>query len=267
MINLYQRIIDIENSNKKAVLCTIISTKGSSPRKTGAKMLVYENGSIDGTIGGGALEKLIIDQALDVLKRNKPQTVKHNLVTDLAMCCGGTVELFLEPIMNKKKLCIFGAGHIGKALANFARELDFIVYLIDERCKSFEDINNSEIKSINENHFDAIKKLNFDENTMVVILTHNHAYDREILALCSQKPHLYIGMIGSQRKVEIAKKNLKASNILEDEQLSKIDMPIGIEIEAITPQEIAISILAKLISVRNKVKKVKAAASQQLEHN
>ena len=215
-------------------------------------MLVYQNSSIEGTIGGGALEKKVIEQALEVLKNNEAKVVIHNLVSELAMCCGGTVELFIEPIMNRKKLYIFGAGHIGKTLAKFAPDLDFDVTLIDERYEAFETEELSECVLIKEHHANAIGRLEFDENTFVVILTHNHAYDREILALTSKKPHKYIGMIGSERKVAIAKKNLIASNILNEQSANRIDMPIGIDIEAITPQEIAISIMAKLIDVRNK---------------
>lgn len=252
MSSLYQKIINIENSGVIAAVCTIISTKGSAPRKTGAKMLVYKNGSIDGSIGGGALEKKVIEQALEVLKNNEAKVVIHNLVSELAMCCGGTVELFIEAIMNRKKLYIFGAGHCGKALAKFAPDLDFDVTLIDERYDAFEGIDLPECTLIKNHHATAIETLNFDENTFVVILTHNHAYDREILALTSKKRNGYIGMIGSDRKVAIAKKNMLASNILNEQEVNEIDMPIGLEIEAITPQEIAISILAKLIDVRNK---------------
>lgn len=252
MSSLYQKIINIEKSGVIAAVCTIIATKGSAPRKTGAKMLVYKNGSIDGSIGGGALEKKVIEQALEVLKNNSAQIVSHNLVNELAMCCGGTVELFIEPIMNRKKLYIFGAGHCGKALAKFAVDLDFDVTLIDERYDAFEGIDNSEYALIKEHHATAIENLNFDENTYVVILTYNHSFDREILALTSKKKHGYIGMIGSLRKVAIAKKNIVSSNILNEQEVNEIDMPIGLDIKAITPQEIAISILAKLIEVRNK---------------
>ena len=215
-------------------------------------MLVYSNGTIHGTIGGGALEKKVIEQALEVIKNNAATIVKHNLLNELAMCCGGTVELFIEPIMNKKKLFIFGAGHCGKALATFAPALDFNVTLIDERYDAFQGIDFPECTIIQDHHANAIEQLSFDENTFVVILTFNHAYDREILALTSKKSHGYIGMIGSSRKVAIAKKNMLASDILTEKEINKIDMPIGLDIAAITPQEIAISILAKLIEVRNK---------------
>jgi xanthine dehydrogenase accessory factor len=262
-VSIYSKLIEIENSNRKAVLCTITTVGGSAPRKAGAKMLVYQDGSIAGTIGGGSLEKEVIRQALEALKHNSPIVVKHNLVKELGMCCGGTVELFIEPVMNKKKLYIFGAGHIGKSLAHFSSQLDFNVTLIDERYEMFEGIDTSAISILQENHFTAIEHLDFDENTFVVILTHNHAYDREILAITSQKQNGYIGMIGSQRKVEIAKKNLSATAMVAEKELEEIDMPIGIDINAITPQEIAISILAKLIAKRNEsLKKQKKTISQ-----
>lgn len=253
MRSLYTKIAEIENSSQKAALCTIINVKGSAPRKVGAKMLVFQSGSIEGSIGGGTLEKKVIEQALSVIKINNAQIVKHNLVADLAMCCGGTVELYIEPIMNKKQLYIFGAGHIGKALAGFANALDFSVTIVDERYEAFENENFSECCILNEHHTTAIEKLTFNKQVFIVILTHNHAYDREILALTAKNMHGYIGMIGSERKVAIAKKNLLSSNILTPQELSSIDMPIGIDINAITPQEIAISILAKLIDVRNNV--------------
>jgi xanthine dehydrogenase accessory factor len=248
---IYSKLIEIENSSKKAVLCTIIATKGSSPRKTGARMIVFADRSIVGTIGGGALEEVVIDQAMGVMKSGTACIVKHNLVSELAMCCGGTVDLFIEPVMNKKKLYIFGAGHIGKALAHFAHELDFNVWLIDERHEAFHGLENPGYTCIQSQHITAIESLVFDEHTCIVILTHNHAYDREILALTAQKTHAYVGMIGSERKVEIAKKNLVSSGYLDEEGIRQVDMPIGLDIQAITPAEIAISILGKLIDVRN----------------
>lgn len=215
-------------------------------------MIVFENGSIVGTIGGGALEKKVIEQALHVLKSKEAGIFTHNLVSELAMCCGGSVDLFIEPIMNKKKLYIFGAGHTGKALAKFATDLNFSVSLIDERSDAFDGLHIDDAVFIQEQHATAIDSLPFDEHTFVVILTHDHVYDREILALCSARKHAYIGMIGSERKVEMAKKMLVSAELISQKQAEEVNMPIGIDIHAITPEEIAISILAKLIEVRNR---------------
>lgn len=254
MKSIYKVLQEIENSNSQAVLCTIISTKGSTPRKIGAKMIVFENGKIFGSIGGGALEKEIIEQAAEVVENQKSKLVSYNLVKQLEMCCGGTVEIFLELVMNKKKLLIFGAGHIGKSLAKFALELDFEVSLVDERIDAFEDFDTDCLR-IQESHLSAIEKLNFDKNTYIVIVTHDHAYDREILALCSKKQNGYIGMIGSKRKVELAKNMLLSSNLMTEQELKQVDLRMGINISAKTPQEIAISILAKLIELRNSSEK------------
>ena len=214
-------------------------------------MLVYENGSISGTIGGGALEKIVIEQALEQMFSTEGVIVKHNLVNELAMCCGGSVDLFLEPIMNRFKLYIFGAGHIGKSLTKFASDLDFNITLIDERIDAFDSMKDLEFEAVQKHHIQAIDELSFDSNTCVVILTHDHAHDREILALTSKKKHAYIGMVGSARKVEIAKKALLANNLMNLAELEQINMPIGTEIKTVTPEEIAISILAKLIDARN----------------
>lgn len=251
MSGLWSKLKEIEDSPIQAALCTLVHTSGSTPGKTGAKMIVFDSQGIYGTIGGGSLEMKVIEQAREVIKTRTPAVYKHKLLSELGMCCGGTVEIFIEPVINKMKLYIFGAGHIGKSLAKFAHELDFNVSLIDNRYEAFDDIRNAEWTNIECPHTDAIRKLVFNENTFVVILTHNHAFDREILALTSQKPHAYLGMIGSLRKVEIAKKNLLAASLVNELELKEIDMPMGIDINAVTPSEIAISILAKLIDKRN----------------
>ncbi|MBN4051524.1 XdhC family protein, partial [bacterium AH-315-M05] len=219
------------------------------------KMLVLEDGKISGTIGGGTLEMKVIEDALKVIKTNKPSTFSHALVHDHGMCCGGTVEIFIEPIMNRKKLYIFGAGHIGNALTKFAKELDFNVSVIDEREDAFYDWNPNGANLINKKHKTAFKKLTFDEHTFITVITHSHAYDREIVTHCARQPHAYLGMIGSQRKVEVAKKTFRAGKILTEKEMKNIDWPMGIAIEAQTPEEIAISILAKLIDVRSKINK------------
>ena len=136
-------------------------------------------------------------------------------------------------------------------MARFAKELEFTVTLFDPR----EDIFNEEMQGryacINKDYFQAIREANFDENTFVVIVTPKHVYDEEILAAVARKPHAYLGMIGSNRKVELLKKRFIEEGILNPEELERIDMPVGIKFKAETPQEIAISILAKLIDVRN----------------
>ena len=253
LMNIYNEIEQLRKSGIDAALCTIIHTKGSTPRKVGAKMLVLIDGSIKGTIGGGNLEKEVIKNALVQLKKNEPKLFKHDLLHQHNMCCGGTVEIFIEPLEKMKRLYIFGAGHTGQALAKFAMSMDFEIFVIDDRKEYIDQLK--EGSAINKLHVDykkVLPTLPFDENTFVVILTYEHEIDRDILSYCIKKPYAYLGMIGSQRKIEMTKKMFLDAGIATKEQLEKVRMPIGANILAETPEEIAISILAELIENKNK---------------
>ena len=253
MKTIYEKIVEIEKENKVAALCTIVNTKGSTPRKVGAKMIVYDDGKIFGTIGGGELEKSVIKQAVEIIKTKQSQVFRHDLLHQHNMCCGGTVEVFIEPLMKKNKLYIFGAGHVGKALSHYAKDFEFEVVLIDDRKEYLDEINDGEINKMNLSHQQALQLLPFDEQTYICIVTYSHPIDREILAYCIKKPHAYLGMIGSDRKVAMTKKMFSEGLEMTDEELDEVDMPMGLNIHAETPEEIAISILSKLIETKNKV--------------
>ncbi len=251
MKNIFELIGVAQKESDSVALCTIVSTKGSSPRKTGSKMLVYEDGRIEGTIGGGDLEKKVIENALAVLKKREAKIFKHDLLNQHDMCCGGTVEIFIEPILKKNKLYIFGAGHTGQALAKFAIDFGFEVVLIDDRKEYINECKLDEVNKMNLPHHQALSVLPFDENVFICIMTYSHPMDREILGFCIKKPFAYLGMIGSQRKVEMTKKMFVEGLNISEHDLAKVDMPMGIDILAEGPDEIAISILAKLIEVKN----------------
>lgn len=214
-------------------------------------MLVYEDGSITGSVGGGAIEKEVIEQALEIMQTNSPQYFVFNLKNDLNMECGGGAEVYIEPVNQKKKLYIFGAGHIGKALSDFAYELGFEVTVIDERAGIFENYNNPKLKLVNTHFSDAIADIKFDKRSFFVIVTHKHIHDADILKFLCNKTYAYLGMIGSKTKVEKIRKELIDNKFTAIETAQKIDMPIGIKFKAVTHTEIAISILAKLIDVKN----------------
>lgn len=250
-MNIYTEIEQIRKRGESAALCIIVNTKGSTPRKAGAKMIVLENGGIIGTIGGGNLEKKVIENALQQIKKNETQLFKHDLLHQHNMCCGGNVEIYIEPIKKMNKLYVFGAGHTGNALSKIAHELDFDIYVIDDRKEYLDEIKTEGINKLNLEYKKILPTLPFDKNTYVVIMTYEHAHDRDILSYCIKKPHAYIGMIGSQRKVELTKKMFLEGNIATKEELENVDMPMGISINADSPEEIAISILAKLIAVKN----------------
>lgn len=251
MESIYQKIEELQKRNGTGALCVVISTSGSTPGKTGAKMIVYSDGSIFGTIGGGSVEKEVTEKALELMKSGKPEKFSFCLEEDFAMHCGGNAEVYIEPIMPLHKLYIFGAGHIGRAVMKFAKELDFMITVFDSRENIFSDDEFKSCNCINDDYLNAIENSVFDDNTFCVIVTPKHSYDEEILIKLSKMPHAYLGMIGSDRKVAILKRKLLDEKIISMEEIEKIDMPIGIKFVAETPAEIAISIVAKLVDVKN----------------
>jgi xanthine dehydrogenase accessory factor len=251
--NLYEKIADISKSKKTFALCTVVSVKGSAPRTTGAKMIVFEDGKIEGTIGGGEVEKKVIGDAIAVIKDKNAKLFRHDLLHHHNMCCGGTMEIFIEPVMKKNNLYIFGAGHTGIALARYAVDCGFEVFLIDDRKEYVDACQVAGVNKMNLSHEKALPVLPFDENVYICIMTYSHPKDRAILEYCVRKPHAYLGMIGSRRKVEITKKMFFEAGIGSKDELEGIDMPMGISIGAEGPEEIAVSVIGKLIEVKNKV--------------
>ncbi len=248
---IYNKIIDILKAGQVAAICTVVSTKGSSPLKAGAKMIVWENGKIFGTIGGGTLEQSTIEDAIRVINKRTPELISHDLNARHKMCCGGSMEIYIEPLMRLKKLFIFGGGHVGKAVAKHALDLDFEITLIDSRKEIFSDWSFSGYHTVIGDYPKMLPTLDYDDNTFIVIATPDHPTDNEVLAFCIRKPHRYLGMIGSKTKVATMKKNLMSEKIATEEELNRIDMPIGIDIHAVTADEIAISIVARLIREKN----------------
>ena len=252
MKRIGDKIQESIKNGKELALCIITNTKGSAPRKIGAKMLVYEDGSIDGTIGGGDLEKQVISNALLVLKKKVSEHFRHDLLHQHSMCCGGTVEIYIEPIMKKNRLYIFGAGHTGQALAKQAVNFDFEVVLIDDRKEYLDQCSIEDVSKMHLDFRQALAVLPFNLNTYICIMTYNHAIDRDILSFCVRKEFAYLGMIGSKRKIALTKKMFLEAGHVNEEEINKVDMPMGIDILAESPEEIAVSIMAKLIMVRNK---------------
>jgi len=251
MDQIFQKLSTFNRSGLKAAFCLITNTSGSSPRKIGSKMIVYEDGTIDGTIGGGAIEKEVIDIAIEAIKTNKTQNIQYKLKEDLGMVCGGSMDVYIEPILPNEKLIIFGAGHIGKVLARYSSDLGFAVTVVDEREGILNETEFPDCTLVNKMFTEAINELEFDDDTYIVILTHKHVYDSAILKLVCKKKHYYLGMIGSKIKVAEIKKQFIKEKITTEKEFNNIDTPIGIPIKSETPKEIAISILARLIDSKN----------------
>ncbi|NSW45950.1 MAG: XdhC family protein [Bacteroidales bacterium] len=251
MLNIFEEVVAAQKENKKAVLCIVINKVGSGPQIPGSKMIVYEDGSIKGTIGGGNIELTVIEKAKELMRQSVAQKLTFDLEDDLSMACGGSMEVYIETINPLPDLFIFGAGHVGKAVAQFAYKVGFNIHLIDPRENIFSDDEKNLYHCIQEDYLKAIDSLNIHKDSYNIVVTPQHAFDEALIAVLGKKEYKYLGMIGSTKKVALLKQRFLSENILSSEQLEKIDMPIGIKIAAQTPEEIAISILAKLIDVKN----------------
>ena len=254
MDDIYQEIVRIKAEGEEAALVIIVSATGSTPREEGAKMLVKPDGSILGTIGGGSLEAQIIEEAVKVIKQGKPKRLHRSLTASEAeeegMICGGDLEVFIEPILTSPTLYIFGGGHIALALTKMGKLVGFNITVIDDRAEfaSSERFPEADV-ILAEDFTKSFPKMKIDKSSYIVIVTHGHQHDEVVLEWAVGTPAKYIGMIGSKTKNATIFTHLLAKGISQ-EQLGRVHAPIGLEIEAQTPEEIAVSILAEVIKVR-----------------
>jgi xanthine dehydrogenase accessory factor len=254
MSDIYQEIVRIREEGGEAALATIVSATGSTPREKGAKMLVRADGSISGTIGGGSLEAQVIKEALKAIGEGKPRQLHFSLtakeVEEEGMLCGGEAEVFIEPILTPPTLYIFGGGHISLPLAKIGKLLGFKIAVIDDRAEFANADRFPEADTIIAEDFNkSFSRLKIDKSSYIVIVTRNHQYDDMVLEWAVGTKAKYLGMIGSKTKTKAVFSHLLAKGIAK-EKLARVHAPIGVEINAQTPEEIAVSILAEIIKVR-----------------
>jgi len=235
-------------------LAGIVAASGSTPRSK-ARMLVRSDASTLGTIGGGIVESKVIVDALECMRLKKSRLARYDLDScagkdSVGMLCGGSMEVFIDVVPARRKLVIVGAGHVGQALAKLADFAGFGVSIVDERkdMASAERFPMAESLYCNENLVEALKGLPFDPEASIVIAT--HADDERALRALLVKPWSYLGMMGSRRKVLTLMDTLRGEGFSPD-LLSKVRAPIGLDIEAETPEEIAISIIAEILADAN----------------
>ena len=251
--NLLETIVDLKKSGDPAALAVIVRTEGSTPRKVGAKMIILKDGKAIGTMGGGDLEKRVIEEALGALRQGEPRIASFTLDIEkgkLDMMCGGKLDIYIEPILPDEKLIIFGAGHITRALAPLMQMAGFQVLIVDDSPNFLKKENFPEIEDLKMRDMEEVaKELHSGPHTYIVLLSRGFSRDEAILRQLIQKDFKYIGMIGSTKKIITMSENLQKEGILK-EALSKLHAPIGLNIGAETPEEIAISIAAEIIAVK-----------------
>ena len=235
-------------------MATIIRTEGSTPQRVGAKMLVYPDGRTVGTIGGGCYENDAFWKARTALKTRKPLVARYELADDIAeesgLICGGQMEVYIEPIESAPHLYLVGAGHVAYHLARAAAPVGFKLHVLDDREKfanteRFPEAEEVVVATIP----DWLEQAAFPANAYVVILTRGHRHDLDALRALAPRDLRYLGLIGSRAKVARLYAALRDDPI-SPEQLQAVHAPVGLDIGAVSPQEIAISILAELIAVK-----------------
>ena len=253
MIDLFEEIVRMRRAGQRGALATIVHTNGSIPSYESSRMLVREDGSIAGTVGGGCVEADVWAAAKDVLRTEQPRKMTFNLNHeagfDAGLICGGTLEIFVEPILPQPVLYLFGGGHVATAVARIAHQAGFAIGIVDDR----DTFANSErfpmASEIHTSYEDAFAKVQPNAATYIVIVTRGHKDDMRVLDWAVGTPARYIGMIGSRRKVVSVYKALEKEGHSLD-KFERVHAPVGLEIGALTPEEIAVSITAELIAVR-----------------
>lgn len=255
-VDIYEQIVELRRQGRRGAVATIVNVRGSIPSFKTAKMLVRDDGSIVGTIGGGCVEADVWQAAREVMESEKPQTLKFDLNQDpkydTGLVCGGTLEIFVEPVLPPALLYLFGAGHVALNVCRTAANAGFEVIVSDDRSSYATQERFPSAREVHALDFDeATRILDPNESSYIVIVTRGHRDDMRLLRWAVQTRARYIGMIGSKRKVIGIYKALLAEG-LPAHLFDRVHSPIGIDIGAVTPEEIAVAIAAELIAIRRR---------------
>ena len=257
MSEVLRAALEAEARGERAALVTVVATEGSTPQKAGARMLVHADGRIVGTIGGGCLEAEMTSRARAAIEGRKPRLVSYDLTLEQAgedgLVCGGRMQVFIEPIEGTPVLCLFGAGHVAQPLARMAKACGFRVELADDRVKFANAERFPEADLIVLDDFPAAaEKMTLGPNSYAVVVTRGHKGDGEALRAVLGRGLRFVGLLGSRPKVVHIFAALQEQGVAAEE-LASVHAPLGLEIGAQTPDEIAVSILAEMIAVRRGV--------------
>ena len=269
-MDIYEEIVKLRQEGRRGAIATIVNVRGSIPSFKTAKMLVRDDGSIFGTIGGGCVEADVWQAAREVMESEKPRTVTFNLNQDpkydTGLVCGGTLDIFIEPVLPPALLYIFGAGHVAVNLYRVASNAGFEVIVIDDRESYANRERFPEAQKVFAEDFDqAMAKLTPSESSYIVIVTRGHRDDMRCLRWAVQTQARYIGMIGSKRKTIAIYKELVKEGVAS-ELFTRVHAPVGLDIGAVTPEEIAVSITAELIALRRHAERPQPHMSWFLSH-
>ncbi len=252
-MDLFEEIVKMRRAGQRGALATIVHTNGSIPSYESSRMLVREDGSIAGTVGGGCVEADVWAAAKEVMQKESPRKMVFHLNNeasyDNGLICGGTLEIFLEPILPQPVVYVFGGGHVSMAMAKAASAAGFAIGVVDDREAFANKQRFPMAQEVFTSFQDAFEKIQPNGSTYLVIVTRGHKEDMRVLAWAVRTQARYVGMIGSKRKVLSVYKALEQEGY-RPEEFERVYAPMGLDIGALSPEEIAISIVAELIVVR-----------------
>jgi xanthine dehydrogenase accessory factor len=253
--DIFQRVADLRGSGATFALATVVNAEDSTPRSTGTRMILHPDGKTEGTVGGGALEKRVCEDALRFLKEGTSAAVEYDLGkgsegVQTGMICGGRVQVLIETFQLDMKLFIFGAGHVGKKLAELAHAVGIAHWVVDNR----EDFAREELFPgaagvLHADFAESFSQLPIDEKSYIVIVTYGHRFDGTCLQGAMRTDARYIGMIGSRRKVSTLLKAAADKGLNADDD--RIYAPVGLQLGDSSPEEIGISILAEILKLKS----------------
>lgn len=253
LADIYDEVARMHREGAAGVVATVVAVGGSTPRGAGAKMIVYPDGRTLGSVGGGAIESTTIDRARELVGSREPVLLSFDLEDDTGMICGGKMDIFLEPVSAGPHVLVVGGGHVGQAVARASKHAGFRVTVVDDRAEvvtaerfPFADrrlVGGTELLG---------GDLIVDASTFVVVVTRGHRFDRDWVEAFIDNWPRYLGMIGSATKVSRTFEQMAEGGVSKD-VLSRIYAPIGLDIGAETPDEIAVSVVAEMIAVRHGV--------------
>ena len=254
--SILAELLEARSQGIPCVLVTVASARGSVPRQAGTKMIVYGSGKTSGTIGGGKAEALIIQDALRCLETGKIELKRYPLregePDSFGAICGGEITLLIEPQRSGESIYLFGAGHCAAAIARLARSCEMNVLVIEDREDTLNAFQPGTQKHLCKSPADFVSKQNWNASDAILLLNRNYLLDRDTLkAILGTSGYGYVGMIGSKRKVLKVYDELRAQGV-SSESLSQVHAPLGIDIGADSPEEIAISVMAEVLAVLRK---------------
>jgi xanthine dehydrogenase accessory factor len=267
-MDVFEEMVRLRRLGQRCALATIVQTNGSIPSYLSAKLLVREDGSLAGTIGGGCVEAEVWNAAREAMETGRCRRLSFSLGEDAAydngLICGGQLEVFVEPIEPQPRAVIFGGGHISKSLAGVASLCGFHTTVVDDR-ESFA--NRERFPTADEvfagAYEELIPKLRLHADSYLIIVTRGHRDDMRVLRLLAETPARYLAMIGSKRKVIGVLRELEKEGVPRD-RFERLHAPMGLDIGAVTPEEIAVSVAAEMIAVRRRAASSWSALSKSI---